>query len=226
MAVTLDSATNGGGFSNATSKSFSHTVGTAGKNRAIFAMISLGPDGANPTVPTATYGGVAMTNISSYTVANRIVAAYYLANPLTGSNTVAFSWSNVALGYAGAISFYKVSQSTPYRAGSWTQGAVSVSGSVDVPSNLGDYAVDVIIVSDGFGGSGALTVGAGQTEIYNNDIQNVNRNLCGSSYEAAAQGTTTMSWTENASSTGHMAGFCVVAGSGGGGAAISPTLIF
>lgn len=229
MTITLDAATSSTA-SAATSKSFAHTVGIAKRNVVLFAAASLREDGGTPTTISATYGGVSMTKAGEHTGATRktLVALFYLAKPATGSNTLAFSWSNASLGSFYAISLYGVNRGVPVRSGSYTTMAETNSGapSISVPSNIGDWALDVISSESPFSGTVGLTVGAGQSAIMNNEIQNTVRMAYGGSYEAATAASVTMSWSKSDGYYAIMAGMSIVPATDGGNIAISPFMRF
>lgn len=225
MPITLD-ATSTGEITNATSHSFSHTVGTAARYTALFAAASLREDGS-ATLPAnivATYNGVAMTQVGEYGNATWkiAVALFYLLKPTAGANTLAFSWSNASLGGFYGISLYGVSYNNPIRTSSYTAGT---GASIDVPSAVADRVLDVISAESPFGGTVSMTVGAGQTAIMNDEIQRSVNMAYGGSYEAGASGNVTMSWTKSVSNC-LMAGMSVVPASGARAVAVSPFLSF
>lgn len=232
MTITLDATTTSTATA-ATSKSFSHTVGTAKRGAVLFAAASLRDDGGSVAANTfsATYGGVSMTKVGEHTAATRkiAVALFYLAVPATGSNTLAFSWTGASLGGFYAISLYGVNRGNPVRSGSYTTLAEtnSATPSISVPSNTGDWVLDVIASESIFSSTVGMTVGAGQTAIMNSEIQNTVRMAYGGSYEAGAA-SVTMSWSK-AAGGGYfaiMAGMSVQPGSEGGNIAVSPFMRF
>jgi hypothetical protein len=212
MAVTFDAKTDSGSFSATTSKSFSHTVGTASPNACVFGVLCYGRDsGSVPSAASATYGGQAMTVGGDYLVGNNRVRIFYKASPLTGANTMAFSWSQTAIGRAGAISFYGVDQTTPVRAGSVTKATTNATVTVNVPSESGDYILGGIIGEDSFSGTGTIGLGAGQIVIFNGGAKSTNNVEIASSYEAAGGGATTAhSYTETVVGQGQCMGLAVM----------------
>lgn len=229
MTITLD-ATSSSTATAATSKSFSHTVGTAKRNVSLFAAASLREDGGAVSGISATYGGVSMTKVGELKAASKalIVALFYLATPLTGANNLAFSWTGASLGGFYGISLYGVNRGDPIRSGSYTTLAEtnSATPSIAVPSNTGDWVLDVISSESQFSGTVSMTVGASQTAIMNGEIQNTVRMAYGGSYEAGAA-SVTMSWSKSSSSYyAIMAGMSVQPGSEGGNVAVSPFLRF
>lgn len=125
MAITFDAATNGG----LNPASWSHTCGSLGNRFLIVAF-----DGTNR--PTAvTYAGVSMA--AAGTVANgttsRTIALWYLANPASGSNSIAVtggsSFIGISLSYAGVkqVGFPDASNTAT---GSGTTHSVSVTTTV------------------------------------------------------------------------------------------------
>lgn len=231
MSISLDAATSST-VTASTSKSFSHTVGTAKRNVALFAAASLRDDGGSVAASTftATYGGVSMTKVGEYQAASSklAVALFYLARPLTGSNTLAFSWTGASLGRFYAISLYGVNRGNPVRSGSYTTMAENntASASVSVPSNAGDWALDVVSSESPFGSTVSLTIGAGQTTIMNSEIQNTVRMAYGGSYEASTGSSVTMSWSKSSGYYAIMAGMSVVPANAAGNIAVSPMMRF
>lgn len=228
MTITLD-ATSSSTVTAATSKSFSHTVGTAKRNVVLFAAAALREDGGVVSGISATYNGVSMTKVGEYkaATASLIVALFYLAMPSTGANTLAFAWTGASLGGFYGISLYGVNRLSPVRSGSYTTLAETniASPAIAVPSNTGDWVLDVISSQSLFSGSISMTVGAGQTAIMNGEIQNVSRMAYGGSYEAGAA-SVTMSWSKTTGYYAIMAGMSVRPANQGVSAAVSPFLRF
>jgi hypothetical protein len=228
MTITLDAATTSTATT-ATSKSFSHTVGTAKRNVVLFAAASLLEDGGTVSNISATYGGVSMTKVGEYKAASKalLVALFYLARPATGANTLAFSWTGASLGGFYAISLYGVNRGAPVKSGSYTTLAETSSAapSVDVPSNNGDWVLDVIASQSSAVDPLNMTVGGGQTAIMNGEVVTTTRMAYGGSYEAGAA-SVTMSWSKTGGYFAIMAGMSVQPASEGGSVAVSPFLRF
>lgn len=139
-----------------------------------------------------TYGGIAMTQIGIDHNGKAWVALFRLFNAPSGANNVVVSWTNAAWGMAWAISF----PDSQDLVGTFVSAAADT---VDVPSAEREYAVDCINCY----GDTAITVGAGQTQIAQDNRQSdydvtSGDNMVGAgSYEAGAA-TVTMNWTGTA----------------------------
>lgn len=235
MPLTLDNSSTTQ-INNETSKSFSFTVGSSKPQRGLFVAIGAEKSGSGtPANPSATYNGVSMlpggTVVGNDATGQRIRARLlYLAAPATGANTLAVSWSSENwFGYIVTRSYYGVDQTTPIydpvsHVFSITTGAISLA----VPSLPGCIVFDILTN----GGDGTdnttetLTVGGGQTEILNAAV-GTGRSIY-SSFETAVSNSTTMSWTRSGSADNILgAGMSIKpADTGGGGAAVSPSLMF
>lgn len=139
-----------------------------------------------------TYDGDAMTLIASKSTGG--VGTYsrfwYLANPSSGTNNVAVTSGKA--GSAGAVSYKGVDTSDPIGT-PVTAGVTSNNISAVASSSVGELVVDTVGARNA--GSLDLTVGAGQTQRYN---QKTTGRSCGGSEEAGA-GSVTMSWTADVS---------------------------
>ena len=107
-------------------RSWSHTCGS-GTNRylVVHIMAEEGGGGGNPATPNGvTYNGVSMTLINSriYVTSSLTVYTYGLANPASGTNTVAVDLNNSTLNWsAGAVSYTGVKQTGTVGATSTSQ---------------------------------------------------------------------------------------------------------
>lgn len=231
MGLVFDANTNSS-FTSASSYSFSHTVGTTRLLRGLFVAIGMEHQAAGvPNNPSVTYNGVSMTSVNTVvgtdTAGRRIrVKLLYLANPATGSNTVAATWGGQGSndGYIVARSYYGVDQTNPIVTSSFvsqslTQGSLSLS----VTSLLGVIAFDMWVSG---GNADSFTVGANQTEILNAGAGTTNRFF--SSWEAAVNSSTTMSWSRSGSTDWVLGAAYAIkpASAGGGKVSVSPAMIF
>ena len=119
--------TNGAGNNTATSLSWSHTTGS-GTNRFLIVTIHYTVIATSmPSVSGITYNGVAMTHfatvLSGSTSTDRGVELWYLANPASGSNTVAATLSASGIYWSGVSTTW--SNATP----SFGTAGTSASGS-------------------------------------------------------------------------------------------------
>lgn len=80
------------------------TIG-AGSNRFLVVVVNWQYSGSAPTSRSVTWNGTTMTESIFHTNDINSVGIYTLANPATGNNTLAASWTNTADAYIGAICF-------------------------------------------------------------------------------------------------------------------------
>ena len=124
------------------------------------------------------------------------VFRYYSTDFAAGSQTLSVDYTGSVLTSTVAVyTCFGVNTASPWR-GAATKGAngsASGTGSIDVPSAVGDLVLDLIHVRSA-GTSVSPSAGAGQTAIYS--IANAGDNDdTGASFEAGAAGNVTMSWT-------------------------------
>lgn len=222
MAVSLDATSTSLSAGVETSRSWSHTVGTAKGGRLLIVTVSTGNTALSAGV-AVTYGGVAMTLGVSITEASTYylrAEIYYLVNPPTGSNTVAVTWTNSTSGAFSAMSFYGVSRNTPiFSTSPTTQSVTTGNPSLSVPGMSGGIAIDALAMDNTDTG---LTVGASQTQVVNSSTWHG-----ASSYEPWSTGTTiAMTWTKTVGRNHVGAGLSLVPGSAMGSPAVSPFLRF
>lgn len=141
MAPTIGTQTSSSSAS-ASSASFAHVV-EAGCQLLILRVYIYNGGSADPT-PSATYNGVAMTQIvtkdsSPSRVGTTILA---LVNPAIGSNTVAISWGGGTLAYYAEASDILGANSLPNNANSGT--GTGTSPSLSITSATGSLVVDAI----------------------------------------------------------------------------------
>jgi hypothetical protein len=172
-----------------TSLTFQHTVTTGGSNRII--VVGVATTYATD-VTGVTYAGVAMDFIGAASVAAQInVEMYQKTNPATGSNNVVASFAQSTDAAAGATSFTGVHQTTP------TGTFASATGSGTAPSvNVTSAADEVVIDTVGNNSGATATVGAGQTERWNQPIPGL---VTGAGSTEPGASSVTMSWTLSSS---------------------------
>ncbi len=188
-----------------------HTTGT-GTNRLMLVGITANGGTGTLTVSSVTFtpdGGLA-TNLNEIgNVANqgRRVAIWGLVNPTSGQHgTVVITFSaNVSYGlFVGVANFAGVDADDPFEAFS---SATGDSGNPTV--DLSELDGDELVFDNVFIGAATppgLTVGAGQTELWNarSGTSSTNDRMRGAaSIEEASSSSVTMSWT--ASDTGYWA---------------------
>lgn len=176
---------------NVASLSWTHTA--SGSHRLVVVGLSWGLGGA--TVTSATYGGVAMTEIGTRnnTTKNIRASLYMLVAPPTGAQVVVVTFSGGVGDHAfgGSVSFTGVDQTTPV--GPF---ASSVGGGPAIATTLASGSNEVVIdaVASDSNPSG-LNIGAGQTSMWT-----IHSSLWGAASVKPGATSVTMSWTETGSS--------------------------
>lgn len=181
---------------------WSHTV-PSGANRLLVVQVGLR---AFQTVTGITYGGVALTKLGAvqYAAGNFARAEiWYLVAPAVGTANVVVSISGAEVVEAAALNFVNVNQTTPLSAMVSASGLGGSSASVDVASVDGDLVVDVLVKE-----GSTLSPGAGQTSRWALSADG-NWKGGGSTEDAGATATTTMSWSLTGANAWVLAGVAV-----------------
>jgi len=193
-AIEIDAVSSGTGTGS--SITVSHITGS-GTNHLMLVGISGYRVGADPTNPSVTYGGVALTLVgtqaSPYTGERMWI--YQLVAPASGTADVVVTFAADMGGGAGVgvITFTGVNQTTPLGTFVSASGDSTTASVTNVSSATGWLVFDTLH----YGGPSSTipTVGAGQTQQWNLDNlpgQYGYSHTCGSTKPGAA---TTMSWT-------------------------------
>ena len=167
-----------------------HTV-SGGDDRILIVGIALAD--TSDSVTSVTYGGTALTRITSIQSGNAAEMWSLLAPPVGTANIVA-TWTdkNNMAGWSGT--FTNVDQTNPIRNSGVASGN-STAPSAAVASAVGDLVVDTLSAN---GDAVSLSVGGGQTQICQNTTGTKGGDCWGaSSYEAGAA-SVTMSWSAGA----------------------------
>ena len=182
--------------------SFNHTVGSGNEGILIFIYSSRGAI----AVSGVTFNGVALT--SGYVTGkfdNFLSEFWYLLKPATGTHSIAVTLSTTDNNRhcAGAVSFFNVEQTDPFKVTDEQSGTAS-SFSNSFNSTLdGQYAIDGQSSSSDVAG----TVVAGQTLIK----ARTSTESCGMSYKSlGTSGAETVGWTGFSSSLPYMDGVVVI----------------
>jgi hypothetical protein len=199
--VTLDGSVSSITAASGSSIAISHTTGT-GANRLMLVGVSWNSNTSASTISSVTFtpdGGSALpltVVISQKHGSNyRYSAICQLLNPPSGqSGTIAVTFSSsVSSGIvAGAVNFYGVNQTSPLGT---PNGAYSPSNNMTVTVSLTGLNGDELVFDNVFLGGNppaTLTVGAGQTQLWNANVGNARG---ASSTEQASGSSVTMSWT-------------------------------
>lgn len=190
MAIALDAQ--GGkienGFAAGGDRVWMHTC--TGSDRFLVVSVMLWQDVAGTgTISRLTYAGVDLTKAQGLTTGSMRAEIWYLANPKVGSNLVNATVSGNT-------------DDRKFRSSSYT-GAGALDASNTGTGSTGNPTVNITTVADNCWvidavakfGTGAATVGAGQTSVMN-DVSG--STLGAASYEGpkTPAGAVTMSWTE------------------------------
>jgi hypothetical protein len=167
----------------ANSLTFSHTTGT-GSDRILIVSVGIQFPGTT-TINSVTYNAIALTRLSANVKATIAVEMWYLIAPPSGAHNVVISLSGATAVTGGSQSFNNVDPSSPFGT------TVSNSGNGTTASVVVSSAVNQMVVDAVITAFNAVTVGAGQTQNYNQATTN---NKGAGSMEAGAA-SVTMSWT-------------------------------
>jgi hypothetical protein len=155
-APTFDASSLGTG-ANATSISWSHTVG-AGSNPVLVVGVLINSNAV--TASSVTYNAVNLTKLSNAINGSAEVELWYLVNPASGTHTIQVTVSSAAPFNAGAASYTGASQATnPFGTANSATGT-STAPSVTVSST--DATMTVCSIGGDQGG-GTFTAGTGVT---------------------------------------------------------------
>lgn len=204
MAVVFDNAVTAKG-TGITSLTFSHTV--TGTNKG--GVVGTGSS-ASGTVPSGvTWNGVAMTSIQSLTdpnFGNVTVSQWGLINPATGNIVVSISPAQDLV--VGSISMTGVDQTTLVTGThKGTASGTTTAVSKTITSAAGEMCVDVINW-DTFTDTITASVGAGQTQRWQNFQAGGNTHTAGSTEAGAAS--VAMTWTLSAAVDAWVSAACSV----------------
>jgi len=134
-AIAFDSASSVEASTMASYASWFHTT-TAASNRLLIVTVNVyAATGTPTTVTSATYGGVALTQVTAdlNSAADPQVRTYTfrLVNPASGTNTIAVTFASSTLYVCGATTYANVDQTTPIQTSQTATGS-STSPSVAV----------------------------------------------------------------------------------------------
>ncbi len=174
-----------------TTFTFAHTVGV-GMDRVLIVNVSV--YNSNKTVTACTYNGVALTRLGFLdggTGSNdRRMEMWRLINPPIGTANVAVTFSSSSKAVIGAASFFGVNQTTPN--GSFVSNEASTSlATLTVPSAAGELVIDCMAVQ---GNAATATVGAGQTQLWNDYSRSNGGAVVGCSSTEPGAASVAMTW--------------------------------
>ena len=175
---------------NVATRTWSHPV-SSGNNRILIVGIALADN--SQTVSSITYGGVALTRITT-SVARNTVDLWRLVAPTVGTANIVANWTGNKdmAGWSGT--FTNVDQTNPIGNSQIANGN-NGTPTVTVSAASGDLVVDMLSAN---GDAGTVTIGGGQTLICSGQTGTGTGDCRGfSSYEAGAA-SVTMSWSQTA----------------------------
>jgi hypothetical protein len=205
LAIAYDAGVGANSATNASSLSYSHTVGTLSNGVLI---VTVGYYNRARSVTALTYNGVAMTLYLRYEDGVRAATQeiWRLVNPASGSNTVAITM-DAAVGagniiWSEAASYSGVDQTTPIEATnakSVTTGSHSTHSDALTPANNGAMVVDTLLC----GGTGTPSAtGSGQTaRVAAADAGSATAHGFGETGPVNPAASTTMSWSFSSGTT-------------------------
>jgi uncharacterized repeat protein (TIGR01451 family) len=188
-AVALDSKTLT--FGTNTTFAYSHTVGV-GMDRVLLVGVSC--YNSSKTVTACSYNGVALTRLGFQDGGggsnDRRVEIWRLVNPPVGTFTVSVTFSSSAKAVIGSASFFGVNQTTPN--GTFVSAGASTNlATVAVPSATGELVYDCMAVQ---GNAATATVGAGQTQLWNDYSRSNGGTVVGCSSTEPGAASVAMTW--------------------------------
>ena len=193
----------------ATSLTFSHTNGS-GPNRLLVVGVGIGKSGgvAGTTVTNVSYGTNILTRLTSVEDAGAKSRAeiWYLLNPPAGPSNIVVRTSAGINITAGAATFTNVNQTTPFGT-AVTNSGTSTTASLGVSSAVGELVFNTVDADGDDTTSPTLTVGGGQTQIWQVDSSGSTRGVGGT--KAGASGTVTNTWTLSSSENWASAGVSI-----------------
>jgi uncharacterized repeat protein (TIGR01451 family) len=174
-----------------TSITLSHTVGI-GTDRVLIVGVSI--FNANKNVTSLTYGGTALTRIGFLdggTGSNdRRMEMWRMINPPIGTANVVVRFSTSAKAVIGAASFFGVNTTAPHGAFTSNEGNTNLA-IVTVPSAAGELVIDCMAVQ---GNATTATVGAGQTQLWNDYTRSVGGAVAGTASTEPGAPSVAMTW--------------------------------
>src|SRR5688572_24220878 len=174
-----------------TTQTLSHTIGV-GMDRVLIVGVSV--YNANKMVTSLTYGGTALTRIGFLdggTGSNdRRMEMWRMIDPPIGTANVVVTFSTSAKAVIGAASFFGVNTTAPHGAFTSNEGNTNLA-TVTVPSAPGELVIDCMAVQ---GNATTATVGAGQTQLWNDYTRSVGGAVAGTASTEPGAASVAMTW--------------------------------
>lgn len=196
MAIAFDAVTT---QTPTASGSFNHTC--TGSDRGLFVAVHLRTATSGDSV-SVTYGGVSMTQgitVDFAASGSKKAWIFYLANPASGSNSVAYTFTGAAESVVTAISFTGVDQANPIGANT---GSNTTASGTSLTTNITTlHANSWILDALNEGGQTPFTPGASQTQRWGTATTVNGMTGYGSTKTTTTAGANSTSWTFTGSAT-------------------------
>lgn len=214
MAVVHDAASTSK-VTSATSLTWSHTCTGSDRVLVVGALINL-----NIAVTNVTYAGSGITSIQQVIGGGGFCRSEQWGKiaPATGANNIVITVASATGIVGGGESVTGADQGSGWQNGATASG-VSTTPSVSVTSATGNLVVDAMVNGVNTSDLPTATVGAGQTQRWNDQLTNKIR---GAGSTEPGAGSVTMSWSLSSSDTWGICGVDIIAAAGG--AAGQPTM--
>lgn len=190
MAISIDAITT---QTPTATGSFNHTC--SGANRGLFVAVHL-RTGTSADSVSVTYNSVSMStgvSVDFALVGFKKSWIFYLANPSTGTNSVAYTFTGAAESVITAISFNGVNQANPISANTGSN-TTTLAGSLT--TNITTLTTNSwVLDAMSEGGSTPFTPGAGQTQKWGAATTINGMTGYGSTMPTTSPGATSTSWT-------------------------------
>lgn len=168
-----------------------HTVGV-GINRVM--IVGVSTFNSNKTVVSLSYAGQPLTRIGFLDGGtgsdDRRMEMWRLVNPPIGSASVAMTMSSSAKVVVGVASFFGVDPAAPNGTFASNEGNTNLATLI-VPSAAGELVIDCMAVQ---GNAASTTIGAGQTQLWNDYSRSVGGAVAGAASTEPGAASVTMTW--------------------------------
>jgi hypothetical protein len=205
-AITVEGTASSGGVQGSTTITFSHNSGASGSNCITIVGIAWRESGGTTAISTITFNGDSLTQKESvFNGATVYGALWRILAPDRTTADVVVTFSEATNAAAGAQTYCGVDQVTPFGTATTRNSSADADtlSAISVTSAVGELVVDVLARNNG---DETVTVGAGQTQEYQQDgpeTDATDRRLAASREAGAAS--VDMRWTwATGSSVGHI----------------------
>ena len=159
-----------------TTLSWSHTV--ANQPNRLLVVIAGTRDNS---VTACTFNGVPLTKLIQEPGTNSVLSLWYIVAPDTGAHNIQLTFSATDMkAKVGAASFYNVDQTSPLRGATRATATSGSTATITVTSGSTEIVIGAAHNTDA-----PITLGAGQTQIFNGS-NTANDSTCAASYETGA----------------------------------------